>query len=224
MARLLDAAFEKVNDRRFLASAPSLDAGPAGDDGPEEVLVASAEPVPLLPSRAMVQVTSAIAPLPAAAPVVVDARPRERTIPGLIAAAYASPEPETKPEPVGLRMQPILLPPPPERPRSEPIIARSQPARPAPVEEGGDWSIQVGAFISEESAKRAARDAVSLLGSSAQTRVTATNRVPGGKTMYRAQLVGLSRGAADNACRNLSAKDRPCAVLQADARNLASAR
>jgi len=209
MARLLDAAFERVDDRRFMASAPRLDVGPDGDTTPVMVAEAKVPPVPVA------------APAPEPAPMIVDTKPRERSIPGLIGAAYAAPEDDMGPEGPVLRMQPMLMPPPAERVRTESpaAIARARQA----AEDAGEWAIQVGAFLNIESAKRAAHEASTLVAGSNQTHITPV-KVGKGKTMYRAQLLGFSRNGADSACRRLSAKDRPCMVTPGDARTLASAR
>lgn len=87
------------------------------------------------------------------------------------------------------------------------------PPRPAtPVATGGtDWSVQVGAFASENLARTAAnqaRDTVATLG--ARTVVTPVRQ--GNTTLYRARVTGLSRPGAEQACGRLRARGA-CAVV-----------
>jgi hypothetical protein len=73
-----------------------------------------------------------------------------------------------------------------------------QPARAAP----GGWSVQVGAFASENLARAAAaqaRDRVALLGA----RPVVVPVRQGRETLFRARVTGLSREAAMSACQRL---------------------
>jgi len=83
-----------------------------------------------------------------------------------------------------------------------------QPARGTPAT---GWSVQVGAFASENLARAAAtqaRDRVALLG--ARPAVVPVRQ--GRETLYRARVTGLSREAALNACQRIGAR-RGCIVV-----------
>ncbi len=76
---------------------------------------------------------------------------------------------------------------------------------------GSGWSVQVGAFASENLARTAAaqaKDMVASLGSRA-----VVQGVPQGRNMlYRARVIGLSQGAAQGACERLRQRGA-CAVV-----------
>ena len=83
----------------------------------------------------------------------------------------------------------------------------SAPPAPTPVSAGSggsQWSVQVGAFASENLARTTAnqaRDSVAQMG--ARTAVTPVRQ--GSSTLYRARVTGLSRQAAEQACSRLRA-------------------
>ncbi|MEM9683937.1 MAG: D-alanyl-D-alanine carboxypeptidase, partial [Pseudomonadota bacterium] len=74
------------------------------------------------------------------------------------------------------------------------------------------WGIQVGAFRNDAPARNAATEAVSQLRqnirNSAQIVVVPVKQ--GNVTIYRARLVGLSRSAANEACRRLQSRKLNC--------------
>jgi len=133
----------------------------------------------------------------AAAPIEppLAARPASRGL-GLIGTAQASTLP------VGFRQMP--------RPAATPPAP--QPAalvRPAP--RGAlDWGMQVGAFRAPEQARQAAREAQRRSGSGGMVQVTAVQARQG--TLFRARVVGLSEGAARQACARL----RDCDLVSPD--------
>lgn len=92
-----------------------------------------------------------------------------------------------------------------------------RPAAHAPV--AASWTIQVGSFGSE----RAARDAASnarRMADSGETHVEPANQH--GRTIWRAQVTGLTPAEAQGACSALSRHKTPCVVLRPDQRQVAS--
>jgi hypothetical protein len=80
---------------------------------------------------------------------------------------------------------------------------------------GNRWSVQVGAFASENLARvsaNQARDAVATLG----TRSVVTPVRQGNTTLYRARVTGLTRPAAEQACARLRGRGA-CTVVAPDA-------
>ncbi|MBR0662233.1 SPOR domain-containing protein, partial [Neoroseomonas oryzicola] len=88
-----------------------------------------------------------------------------------------------------------------------PVRQASLPTPAAPVAAGNggsQWSVQVGAFASENLARTTAnqaRDTVAQMG----TRTAVTPVRQGNSTLYRARVTGLSRQAAEQACSRLRA-------------------
>lgn len=81
------------------------------------------------------------------------------------------------------------------------------------------WGIQVGAYATEKAARYAAtigRRAAD--GGEAHIESTVINK----KTLYRAQVTGLSAGDAQDACATLAKKRAPCVVFRLTARQVAS--
>ncbi len=81
------------------------------------------------------------------------------------------------------------------------------------------WAVQVGAFPSEEAARRAA-GAARRIASVGDVRVETV--VSHGRSTYRAQLTGLGPQEARAACVALSRKRVPCSPIRIDAGQLAS--
>jgi hypothetical protein len=80
---------------------------------------------------------------------------------------------------------------------------------------GNRWSVQVGAFASENLARvsaNQARDTVQAMG--ARTAVTPVRQ--GNTTLYRARVTGLTRSAAEQACARIRARGA-CTVVAPDA-------
>lgn len=92
--------------------------------------------------------------------------------------------------------------------------AAESPEDAAPIHGMGDWSIQVGAYITASPAQEAAIQAASripaLLGH-AQVRITRIVR--NGQPMFRARLTGLSEGEARTSCRELANLGIPCLAV-----------
>jgi cell division protein FtsN len=92
-------------------------------------------------------------------------------------------------------------------------VAAPVPARATPASAGGGlgWSVQVGAFASQNLARTTAnqaRNTVATLGS--RTAVTPVRQ--GSTTLYRARVTGLSRSGAEQACARLRARGA-CTVV-----------
>jgi D-alanyl-D-alanine carboxypeptidase len=83
---------------------------------------------------------------------------------------------------------------------------------------GGDlpWAVQVGAFSEFENAYRALDTAetylASIIGGHASNVVTAAESA--GSTLYRARIINLSESQARAGCKELYARDLPCAVVR----------
>ncbi len=89
----------------------------------------------------------------------------------------------------------------------------------APEQGSGEdlpWAVQVGAFSGFENAYRALDTAenylASIIGGHASNVVTAAES--GGSTLYRARIINLSEAQARAGCRELYARDLPCAVVR----------
>jgi hypothetical protein len=92
----------------------------------------------------------------------------------------------------------------------------ARPATPARGAPGGPWSVQVGAFASENLARAAAsqaRERVALLGA----RPVVVPVRQGRETLYRARVTGLSREAAMSACQRIGSGRNGCIVVSPDA-------
>jgi cell division septation protein DedD len=89
--------------------------------------------------------------------------------------------------------------------RAPPAIAGAQNA-------GGAWAVQVGAFASPDQARSAAQTAQSSVGG----RVAVTSVQVGRSTLFRARVLGLNQGHAQQACDRLRARGG-CTVLSPDA-------
>ncbi|MBR0671194.1 SPOR domain-containing protein, partial [Neoroseomonas soli] len=107
------------------------------------------------------------------------------------------------------------MPVPPPQPQTLPTPVAA-PAAPAASQGGGNrWSVQVGAFASENLARTTAnqaRDTVATMG----TRASVTPVRQGNATLYRARVTGLTRQAADQACSRLRTRGA-CTVVAPDA-------
>ena len=106
------------------------------------------------------------------------------------------------------------MPLPPAQPQTLPTPVAA--AAVAPAQAGGNrWSVQVGAFASENLARTTAnqaRDNVAAMGA----RASVTPVRQGSQTLYRARVTGLTRQAADQACGRLRARGA-CTVVAPDA-------
>jgi hypothetical protein len=86
-----------------------------------------------------------------------------------------------------------------------------QPAPAAPAPGGNGWSVQVGAFASENLARTTAnqaRDVVQTMG----TRTAVTPVRQGRTTLYRARVTGLTRSGAEQACARMRGRSA-CTVV-----------
>ena len=112
---------------------------------------------------------------------------------------------------------PVPLPPPARPAPAAPhvVLASTAAAVPNAGIVGGGWTVQVGAFSTEGQAQAAAADARSRAHGAldhARAAVAAVARA-GASTVYRAQLVGLSADAANDACGKLAREHVACMVV-----------
>jgi hypothetical protein len=95
------------------------------------------------------------------------------------------------------------------------LIPSAAAATVRPAMATGRWAIQVGAFASQEQARRQA-ESVRVLAprelGSART-VLGTTAPFGGQVLYRARLLGLSAETASNACRSLQVHSQACVTV-----------
>jgi len=80
----------------------------------------------------------------------------------------------------------------------------------------GEFGIQVGAFAKESAAQKAAHgasDAIPEILGDARI-IVDTQKTEKGGTLYRARVIGLSRDAAERACKDLSRRSTDCMVLK----------
>jgi hypothetical protein len=184
-----------------LAPAPAAPAAPAPAPQPTLVAVAVPPPAPVTVSKpAPPPTVIALAkPLPAPAPAKPAAPSRLDQ-----AVAFLSAPPSAKP---------VTLATAPAQPRDARMQLAAVPAAEmAPV---GRSAIQVGTFGNADAARAAAAKA-RLLGQSvlsgAQVQVTKTTPF-GGNVFYMARLVGLTPGAAVDACQTLARRSVKCQVV-----------
>lgn len=76
------------------------------------------------------------------------------------------------------------------------------------------WVVQVGAYPSQKTAKKRAETVKATL---KEGTVTAPKVKTGSRVMYRAQITGLSRGAAKQACKSSNKKGINCSIIPAKA-------
>jgi D-alanyl-D-alanine carboxypeptidase len=81
------------------------------------------------------------------------------------------------------------------------------------------WGIQVGSFGNERAAREAAADARRVTGEGEVRIGTASQH---GRTIWRAQLTGLTATEAQSACADLTRHRAACVVLRPDLRQVAS--
>jgi hypothetical protein len=120
-------------------------------------------------------------------------------------APYA-PEPAPAP-PAPVRAQP--------QPQAAHVILASASPAPAFASAAGNWTVQVGAFSTSAQAQAAAADAKGRAHGAldrAHPAVAAVART-NASTVYRAQLVGLSADAANDACGRLTREHVACLVV-----------
>ena len=105
----------------------------------------------------------------------------------------------------------------------QPAIAESaHETRPMPHAGLHDWAIQVGAFGTVGQASQAvgtARSRVHGMLPAAHTEIAGIRAGRGGARVYRARLIGLSRGDALQACQKLSRGRSQCMVVSPDQRS-----
>jgi len=100
-------------------------------------------------------------------------------------------------------------------PAAHVILASATVALPPASFAGGGWTVQVGAFSTQAQAQAAAADAKGRAHGAldrAHPAVAAVARA-GAATVYRAQLVGLSADAANDACGRLAREHLACLVV-----------
>jgi hypothetical protein len=95
------------------------------------------------------------------------------------------------------------------------VLASANVALPAAAFAGGGWTVQVGAFSTSAQAQAAAADAKGRAHGALDRAHPAVAAVPraGATMVYRAQLVGLSADAANDACDRLAREHVACLVV-----------
>lgn len=84
----------------------------------------------------------------------------------------------------------------------------------APRPEGGDWGIQVGAFASFTPARLAAGNAADRLHEHIpRAAIEIQPTTSGGRTLYRARLIGMSETKARESCGRLRNRGEDCALV-----------
>ncbi|HZH25556.1 MAG TPA: transglycosylase SLT domain-containing protein [Azospirillaceae bacterium] len=94
----------------------------------------------------------------------------------------------------------------------------SQPAPAVPsvvlaARGGENWGVQVGAFRTRDQANQATRKATTLASALKGAKPSASEVVTNAGTLYRARLIGLDAQAAQEACKQISARGNDCRVL-----------
>jgi hypothetical protein len=167
--------------------------------------------------------------LPAAPPATVQLASYQPSAPGTsgdlgqeLAARNARPVIQSSP--LAAYAPPPVPPTPPVRPASVQAAAppghvvlasATSAAVPAAGFVGGGWIVQVGAFSTQAQAQAAAADAKTHAHGTldrARANVAAVPRA-GAATVYRAQLVGLTADAANDACGKLAREHVACLVV-----------
>jgi len=90
--------------------------------------------------------------------------------------------------------------------KSMPVVRVSKSEPISTVEQGDNWSIQVGAFEGEDKARRTAEQAASILGT--QNKEIITPRA--NNHFFRSRIQGFSQAEAHNACRRLKDASWQC--------------
>ncbi|MBL8569951.1 MAG: serine hydrolase [Phreatobacter sp.] len=89
--------------------------------------------------------------------------------------------------------------------------AGNAPVAEAPARRRGEWSIQIGAFPTEEAAQATLREAREASGRQLGAADPYTEKVErSGMTLVRARFAGFDRASADAACRALRTSDYDC--------------
>jgi D-alanyl-D-alanine carboxypeptidase len=104
----------------------------------------------------------------------------------------------------------------PGRPRG--LVGAAQ-AAPLPPRPAARWAIQAGAFTTEAAARQAAATARRVANAGEPRVETITQQR---KTLYRAQVIGLSEAEARTTCAGLARQRLPCATIRLDPQQLAS--
>jgi len=140
--------------------------------------------------------------------------PAPSRAPAIVASALAAPERRTPAASpfrgfglVGTAQASTLPTPIPTAPVRQALAAPAPAPTPVSAPAGGanGWSVQVGAFGSENLARTTAnqaRDVVAAMG----TRTAVTPVRQGSSTLYRARITGMSRSAAEQACSRLRSR------------------
>ncbi|MEO3472546.1 transglycosylase SLT domain-containing protein [Roseomonas sp. CAU 1739] len=144
--------------------------------------------------------------------------PAPSRAPAIVASALAAPERRTPAASpfrgfglVGSAQASTLPPPLPTPPARQGLVAPAPTPVSAPAGGGSNWSVQVGAFASENLARTTAnhaRDTVATMG----TRTAVTPVRQGSSTLYRARVTGMTRAAAEQACSRLRGRG-DCTVV-----------
>jgi D-alanyl-D-alanine carboxypeptidase len=100
------------------------------------------------------------------------------------------------------------------------VIQPAQPVRPSQHQRtAAAWAIQIGSFGTERAARDAASNARRAVDDGDVRIEPASQR---GRTIWRAQLIGLTAAEAQGACSTLARHRTACVVLRPDQRQVAS--
>jgi D-alanyl-D-alanine carboxypeptidase len=119
-------------------------------------------------------------------------------------APEAAPEPDPEPEPTEIIMTAEAIAPAPEAEIATETVATLSTSG------ATDWGINVGRFPSRNAAER---ELLQVFLSEASALMGGVRRVQSGSQGYDAVVVGLSRDAADLACRRLQARNMTCFMM-----------
>jgi D-alanyl-D-alanine carboxypeptidase len=80
----------------------------------------------------------------------------------------------------------------------------------------GSWAVQVGVFSDRSNARKVAEQAAALIpGLPASAVVGVTTTQLSGKELFRARVSGMTKDAAEQACKALTRKSKACIALEA---------
>lgn len=178
------------------AAAPSPAVVRAATNAVAAAPTAKTSPTPVVPA--------AVASEPKPKPAVVPAAAVLQATPKPVAAAEAAPSKPVRPTPVPAPAQVAAAAP----AGAEPVAVRAEDAR--------GYRVQLGAFFTEGSAT-AERVWMQLQSRYEALRerhpIIAAARSADGRSIYRLQVGGLDRAAADSLCTSLAAQHDPCIVI-----------
>ena len=190
--------------------APMAPPPPAPTGGPPTYMTGAENPTLTASARAALAEAARQSEIERGQPQADEPAPTRA--PAIVASALAAPERRTPSASpfrgfglVGTAQASTLPTPIPAAPARQALVAPTPTPVSAPAAGGNGWSVQVGAFASENLARTTAtqaRDVVAAMG----TRTAVTPVRQGSSTLYRARITGMSRSAAEQACSRLRSR------------------